>query len=116
MRRLLVLVAVTGALAVTHPVEGQVAITNVGMQMIDLGSRSNLYNEVRVKATVKNEGGEPITVMVEARFLNAEGFEVADLFFDRYTLQPGDSVNVTDVANVFKDAWREIVSVAISTR
>ena len=85
-------------------------LTDVSLQKIDLGSSSNLYNEIRVKVDVRNVGECAATVNMDMKFTNREGFEVDSWFLESSTVAPGGTQSVTGVANLRKSDWAEVTS------
>lgn len=85
-------------------------LTNVSLQKIDLGSSSNLYNEIRVRIDARNVGDCAATVNMDMKFTNRAGFEVDSWFLESSTVAPGGTQLVTDVANLRKSDWAEVTS------
>lgn len=84
------------------------------LQVVDLAIRkvdtdSQLFGEVRIRLQVANYGTRIDTVQVDVKFLDAEGFEIDSWFMDG-RVSPGDTVTLTDVAQVRKPGWNEIRS------
>ena len=95
----------------THPQDGaRFELSNVSFQKVDLGSSSNLYNEIRVKVDVHNVGDCVATVNMDMKFTNAAGFEVDSRFLESSPVPPGEMQSVTDVANLRKSDWAEVTS------
>ena len=96
--------------AIAQATSARFELTNVSLQKIDLGSSSNLYNEIRVKVDVHNVGECAAVVNMDMKFTNAAGFEVDSWFLESSTVAPGGTQSVTDVANLRKSDWAEVTA------
>lgn len=108
--RTLLFALIAASVALPGHVQGQaLKLDSLDVKLVDLGDRSRLYNEARIKIAFTNETScalEGASVFV--KFLDADGFEVASHWLQIPSMRVGESVNLTDVANVLKEHWREI--------
>ncbi|MFC1661909.1 hypothetical protein ACFL3S_10760 [Gemmatimonadota bacterium] len=102
----LLVLATTLSLSAVLP-QAQLKVVDLAIRKVDTDSQR--FGEVRIRLMIANLGTRTDTAQVDVKFLDAEGFEV-DSWFMEGGVSAGDTVTLTDVAQVRKPGWNDIRS------